>query len=160
MNRPDQTVIDEKMMKFALDLAAEAASRGEVPVGAVLVAPDGQTILSKAFNLRENLQSPLAHAELMALHRGSKKLGSWRLIDCTLYVTLEPCPMCAGALINSRIGRLVYGTKDPKAGSTHSLLQLGQDTRFNHRFEVVGGVLADECSHILKVFFKGLRQRP
>lgn len=159
MRSPDQTQIDHTMMKTALELAEQAAARGEVPVGALVVGPDGHTILAKSFNLRENLQSPLAHAELIALHRAAKKIGSWRLVDCTLYVTLEPCPMCAGALINSRIRRLVYGARDPKAGSTDTLLQLGRDTRFNHRFEIVGGVLGEECSHVLTSFFRKLRGR-
>lgn len=154
-----QAQIDQSMMKIALNLAEQASIRGEVPVGAIVVGPDRHTILAKSFNLRENLQSPLAHAELIALHRAAKKLGSWRLVDCTLYVTLEPCPMCAGAMINSRIKRLVYGARDPKAGSTDSLLQLGHDTRFNHRFEVVNNVLGEECSHILTSFFRKLRNQ-
>ncbi len=149
---------DEKYMRLALKKAKAAALLDEVPVGAVLVSAEGR-ILSQAGNKRETLNSTLGHAELVAIHRACKKLNSWRLIDCTLYVTLEPCFMCAGALVQSRIGRVVYGTADPKGGALHSLAQLGQDTRLNHQYEITVGVLADECSQILKDFFKKKRKK-
>lgn len=155
----DQQSTDIKYMQLALELARQAGAQGEVPVGALLVDHKQNKIVAKGLNLREKMQSPLAHAELLALHRGSQKIGSWRLMDCTLYVTLEPCPMCAGALINSRIHRVVFGALDPKAGATHTLLQLGTDTRFNHRFEVTGGVLQDECAQLLREFFQKLRKK-
>ena len=154
----DLRLTDEKYMRLALKKAKAAAQIDEVPVGAVLVSADGR-ILSQASNIRETLNSTLGHAELVAIHRACKKLNSWRLIDCTLYVTLEPCFMCAGALVQSRIGRVVYGTVDPKGGALHSLAQLGQDTRLNHQFEITAGVLADECSKILKEFFKKKRKK-
>jgi tRNA(adenine34) deaminase len=154
----DQRLTDEKFMQLALKKARQAALLGEVPVGAVLVGPEGQ-ILSQVGNKRETLNSTLGHAELMAIHRACQKLDSWRLIDCTLYVTLEPCFMCAGALVQSRIGRVVFGALDPKGGALLSLAQLGQDTRLNHQFEITAGVLAEECSQILKNFFKKKRQK-
>lgn len=154
----DLRSVDEKFMRLALKKAKEAALVDEVPVGAIVVSPDGR-ILSQVGNLRETLNSTLGHAELVAIHRACMKLDSWRLIDCTLYVTLEPCFMCAGALVQSRIGRVVYGAIDPKGGALHSLAQLGQDTRLNHQFEITAGVLAEECSQVLKDFFKKKRKK-
>jgi tRNA(adenine34) deaminase len=143
-------------MGLALDEARVAAVRGEVPVGCVLVDRAG-AVIGRGHNLRELLNDPTAHAEMIAMRQASLALGSWRLEDVTAYVTLEPCPMCAGAFINARIGRVVYGCDDPKAGVLRSLYKLGEDTRFNHRFEVVAGVRADECAETLRAFFRGLR---
>lgn len=148
---------DEKWMKFCLELAAKAGARGEVPVGACLIGPEG--LIASASNQREQLRSPLGHAEILAVHRASKKVQGWRLENTTLYVTLEPCIMCMGALIQARVPRLIYGTKDPKGGAAHSLYELGYDKRLNHRLEILGGVLENECSQILKTFFKDLRAR-
>ncbi len=143
---------DEKWMREALKLAQKAGERGEVPVGAVLVSPDGE-ILSVGSNVRETLTTPLGHAELQALHRAAKKIKSWRLNDCTLYVTLEPCLMCAGAIQQARIGRVVYGATDPKAGAVESLYRVFDDTRLNHQVKVQSGILAAECAELLKKFF-------
>jgi tRNA(adenine34) deaminase len=147
---------DEFWMKKALSLAQKAAQRGEVPVGAVIVR-DGHLVAS-ASNRREEWHTPLGHAELIAVQRASQKLQAWRLLGCTLYVTLEPCVMCAGALIQARVERVVYGAPDPKGGAVHSLFELGRDSRLNHRFEVTGQVLEAECSEILKSFFKQRRK--
>ena len=147
---------DVYWMKKALGLAEKAASQGEVPVGALLVID--HRIISKSFNKREQWKTPIGHAELICLHRASQKLGRWRLSDATLYVTLEPCVMCAGVLVQSRVGRLVYGATDPKGGGIHSLFQLSEDPRLNHRFPVTAGVLAEECGQILTHFFRQKRQ--
>lgn len=146
---------DEKWMKIALEEASKAATLGEVPVGSLIVK--GDELLGTAHNLRESQQSPIAHAEVLAIQQAASKLNSWRLLDCTLYVTLEPCTMCAGAIINARIPRLVYGTKDPKGGAVASLYQITEDSRLNHQVLVTEGVLADECAHLLKDFFRKLR---
>ncbi len=143
-------------MRMALRLAAEAGRRNEVPVGALLVR--NGLVISKAYNLREALQTPLGHAELIALQRAAKKTKQWRLLETTLYVTLEPCIMCTGALVQARVSRLVYGAQDPKGGAIESLYQITQDSRLNHRIQVQGGVLAEECSDILKKFFQRRRQ--
>lgn len=143
------------MMRRALDLAREAEAVGEVPVGC-LVARDGR-ILAQAYNLRETLNDPTAHAERVALTLAGRALGSWRLEGCTVYVTLEPCPMCAGAIVQSRIARVVYGATDPKAGACDTLFQLVTDPRLNHRAQVTAGVLAEECGAILSQFFRGRR---
>ncbi len=142
-------------MRRALKLAAQAGARGEVPVGAVLVQNGKQ--ITCASNRREEWHTPLGHAELMALQRASQSLKAWRLLNCTLYVTLEPCPMCAGALVQARVKRVVFGALDPKGGGLHSLYKIGQDSRLNHQFEVIGGVLEIECSNLLKAFFKTRR---
>ncbi len=147
---------DEKWMREALKLAVQAGEKGEVPVGAVLISPSGQ-ILSKGSNVRETLTTPLGHAELLAIHRASKKLQSWRLEDCTLYVTLEPCVMCAGAIQQARLGRVVYGASDEKAGGVDSLYKILTDGRLNHQVKVTRGVLAAECSKMLSVFFQNRR---
>ncbi|PWL42867.1 tRNA adenosine(34) deaminase TadA [Christensenella sp. MSJ-20] len=143
-------------MAKALCQAQAAARKGEVPVGAVVVREG--SIVARAHNLRETRRDPAAHAELIALQRAAKKLGGWRLMDCTVYVTLEPCPMCAGAMINARVARVVFGAFDPKAGCCGTLYQLIQDGRFNHTCPVTGGVLEAECAGILKEFFARKRR--
>ena len=142
-------------MARALELAREARDMGEVPVGAVVVRAG--RILAQSFNLRETLQDPTAHAERLALTWAGRAIGSWRLEGCVLYVTLEPCAMCAGAIIHSRIARLVYGASDPKAGACESLFRLVSDTRLNHRVPITAGVLARECGDVLKEFFQERR---
>jgi len=148
---------DMKFMKLALRLAKQSEKKGEVPIGAVVVDQNGE-ILAKATNLRETTHSVLGHAELVAIHRANQKLQSWRLVDCTLYVTLEPCLMCAAALVQSRISRVVFATHDPKGGGLGSLTDLSNDSRLNHRFEVHHGILQVECSDLLKKFFKQKRK--
>jgi tRNA(adenine34) deaminase len=146
---------DVEMMRRALDLAREAAEIGEVPVGAVVVL--GGRIVSQAYNLRETLSDPTAHAECLALSLAGRTLGRWRLEECTLYVTLEPCFMCAGAIGLSRVERLVYGAADPKAGACRSLYRLIDDPRLNHRVSQTSGILAEECGAILSEFFANRR---
>lgn len=148
---------DEYWMAMALSLARKAFDLKEVPVGCVIVA--NNKIISKASNLKEKLQTPLAHAEVLAIHKASKKRKSWRLEDCTLYVTLEPCPMCAGVILQSRIKRVVFASKDPKSGSVQSLYQLLSDNRLNHQVEISAGLLEEESTALLKLFFKQLRSR-
>ncbi len=145
-----------RWMRDALDLAKSAASRGEVPIGCVIIAPDGET-LARAGNEREATKDPTAHAEIIALREASKKIGSWRLEDCTAVVTLEPCAMCAGAFVHARIARVIYGCDDPKGGAVRTLFSIGQDARLNHRFEVIAGVLESECAAELSSFFAKLR---
>jgi tRNA(adenine34) deaminase len=149
---------DVAWMSLALDEARVAGMRGEVPVGCVLVDPQGR-LLARAHNLRETLQDPTGHAELLALRWAAMDRGAWRLPGVTAYVTLEPCPMCAGALVNARVSRVVYGCDDPKAGALRTLFSIGQDVRLNHRFEVTSGVLGDECGETLRRFFALLRAR-
>ena len=146
---------DMHFMRMALDLAHQAFLAEEVPVGAVLVQ-DGN-ILATGFNQREGTQDPTAHAELMAIRSASLALGSWRLTGTTLYVTLEPCAMCAGAIIQARIARVVFGTWDPKAGACGSICNLTAEPRFNHRVRVDSDILADDCRAILQSFFQHLR---
>mgnify|MGYP001167312984 CR=1 FL=1 len=148
---------DEQYMQFAIKQAKEALTYNEVPIGAVVVHDN--EIIGTGYNVRETSQMTLSHAELIAIQKANEKMGSWRLEDCTLYVTLEPCPMCAGAILQSRIKRVVYGAPDPKAGSVHSLVNLLNDERFNHQAGVTSGVLEKECGQLLKDFFKGLRER-
>ncbi len=148
---------DEIYMKKALELAQIAADRGEVPVGALVVKRSTGEIIGRGYNQREFGRSPLTHAELIAIDGASRKLGGWRLIDCELYVTLEPCPMCAGAVINSRIERVIFGAYDPKAGSCGSVTDLFS-LPYNHKPDLTGGVLRDECAEVLTSFFKRLRQ--
>lgn len=147
---------DEKWMKYALRLAKQAAQRGEVPIGAILVQ-DNQ-IIAKAMNRKEEWLTPLGHAELICLHRASQNQKKWRLAGATLYVTLEPCSMCAGALVQARIDRIVFGARDPKGGAVESLYQICDDPRLNHRMQVTGGVLEKECGEILSKFFRNRRQ--
>jgi len=151
----DADAVDVGMMRQALHLAREALALGEVPVGAV-VARQGR-IIAQAFNLRETLQDPTAHAERLALTLAGRSLGQWRLDECSLYVTLEPCPMCAGAIVQSRLGRVVYGADDPKAGACRSLYRLVDDPRLNHRAMLTGGLLREECSELLAQFFRSRR---
>ncbi len=146
---------DQRWMEQALLEANRAADLGEVPVGAVVVREG--SLVACGFNRRETDRDPLAHAELLAIRRAAVVLGGWRLIGCTMFVTLEPCAMCAGALVNSRIERLVYGASDPKAGFCGSLGDLVRDSRLNHRLEVCSGVLDAACRRVLKDFFIGLR---
>ena len=148
---------DEIYMKKALELAQIAAEQGEVPVGAIVVKKSTGEIVGRGFNRREYGRSPLTHAEIVAIDEASKRLGGWRLIDCELFVTLEPCPMCAGAMINSRVERVVFGAYDAKAGSCGSVIDLFE-LPYNHKPELVGGVLEKECADILSGFFKKLRQ--
>lgn len=147
---------DEFFMSYAIKLAQKAGSQGEVPVGAVVVR-DG-IIVGIGRNRRESAKNALAHAEIEAIYDACKTLGGWRLFECDLYVTLEPCPMCAGAIINSRIKKLVFGADDKKAGSTGSVINLF-DLPYNHRPQIVSGVLKEECSRILTDFFKELRAK-
>lgn len=147
---------DEKWMQEALAQAIKAEEIREVPIGAVIVK-DGR-IIAKGYNLRETLKDPTAHAEMLCIKEASQNLGGWRLEGCTLYVTLEPCPMCAGAIVQSRVDRLVFGAYDPKAGCAGTLLDLLQEPRFNHQTEWVGGVLEQPCGELLTQFFRGLRK--
>ena len=147
---------DHFYMQEALVEAQKAAALGEVPIGAIIVYQD--EIIGRAHNLRETTQNALTHAESMAIQQACKKVGSWRLEEATLYVTLEPCPMCAGAILQSRIPRVVYGARDVKAGCVDSLYRLLNDARFNHECEVTEGILADECGQILTDFFRALRE--
>ncbi|WP_107470190.1 tRNA adenosine(34) deaminase TadA [Streptomyces sp. 3211] len=142
-------------MRLALQEAARAVPAGDVPVGAVVLGPDGK-VLATGYNEREATGDPTAHAEVLALRRAAAELGEWRLPGCTLVVTLEPCVMCAGALVQSRVARVVFGADDEKAGATGSLWDLVRDRRLNHRPEVVRGVLAQECAQQLKDFFRDL----
>ena len=144
-------------MREALKEAEQARLKDEVPIGAVVVK-DGE-IIARAHNLRETTQQPTAHAELLAIEAACRVVGSFRLEDCTLYVTLEPCVMCSGAIVMSRVPLVVYGTPDPKGGTVDSLMHLLDTTEFNHRAEVVSGVLEEESSQILKDFFRELRQK-
>jgi tRNA(adenine34) deaminase len=146
---------DDQAMRLALDQAAAAEAHGDVPVGAVMVRA-GEVIAAR-HNERELTGDPTAHAEVLAIRDAATVIGHWRLLDCTLYVTLEPCVMCAGALVNARIGRLVYGATDPKAGAIASLYEVCGDARLNHRPPVTGGVQADEAGALLRAFFASRR---
>ncbi len=148
---------DETFMGLALDEARVAEEAGEVPVGCVIVH-DG-AVIARGHNLREEIQDPTAHAELLALRDAARVLGTWRLSGATCYVTLEPCPMCAGALVNARVDRVVFGAEDPKAGATATLYTIGADLRLNHRFALTGGVRRDESAELLKRFFGGIREK-
>ena len=148
---------DEEYMLEALRLAAEAAKEGEVPVGCVIT--DGERIVGRGRNRREHAKNALSHAELEAINEACRTLNGWRLWKCTMYVTLEPCPMCAGAIINARVARLVYGASDPKAGSVGALTNLFA-LPYNHHPEVVRGVLEEACRGILQEFFRNLRADP
>ena len=148
---------DEKFMKKALHQAKRAAAIGEIPIGCVIVR-DGK-VIARGFNRRRSKKTTLAHAEMIAIDKASRKLGDWRLEGCTMYVTLEPCQMCSGALVQSRIDRVVIGTMNPKAGCAGSILNLLRMPEFNHQVEITGGVLQEECSRTLQDFFKDLRIR-
>jgi len=144
-------------MRLAIDEALKAKDKLEVPIGAVIVQND--EVIASAYNLRETEQRSVAHAELLAIDEACKKLRTWRLEDATLYVTLEPCPMCAGAIVLSRVKRVVFGAYDPKGGCAGTLLNLLEFEKFNHQAEVVGGMLEEECGSLLTTFFRELRQR-
>jgi tRNA(adenine34) deaminase len=152
---PDAALDDDASMRLAIAAAHEAAARGDVPVGAVALR--GGRVLATAGNAREQLQDPTAHAELLVLRAASGELGSWRLDDVTIVVTLEPCAMCAGALVNARVERLVFGAADPKAGAAGSRYNLCADPRLNHEVAVTPGVLAVECAQVLSAFFESRR---
>ncbi|MEX2213729.1 MAG: nucleoside deaminase [Phycisphaeraceae bacterium] len=156
----EPSAIDITMMQRALEQARAAAAMGEVPIGAVVYR--GEEVLAEAHNLRESQRDPTAHAEILALRIAARKLASWRMDDCSIAVTLEPCPMCAGALVNARMPRLVYGAPDAKMGCVHTLYELCTDERFNHRLEVIAGVEADESVRLLQEFFAARRgkERP
>ena len=149
------TTPDATMMQHAIALAKQAEAIDEVPIGAVVF--QGDAIVGEGFNRKEVDNDPTAHAEMIAIANAAKRLGRWRLQDCTLVVTLEPCPMCAGALVNARMERVVYGASDPKAGACRTLYEISDDPRLNHRCKITSGVLADECSALLSQFFKAKR---
>jgi tRNA(adenine34) deaminase len=146
---------DQTYMKLTIEKAHIAEENGDVPIGAIIVYQN--QIIGRAYNQREQLQDPTAHAEIIALTQAAAFLESWRLRDCTMYVTLEPCPMCAGALVLARIDRLVYGCDDPKTGAIKSLYNIATDERLNHIIDVTSGVLAEECSGLLQQFFRRRR---
>jgi len=146
---------DEYFMRQALKLAETAFAEDEVPVGAVIV--QGEKIIAKGYNQREKLNDPTAHAEMIAITSAASAIGDWRLNDCTLYVTLEPCIMCAGAIVLARIGRIVYGPDDPKAGAVRSLYNILEDARLNHQPTITSGVLAEQSSNLLREFFRKQR---
>jgi len=149
--------LDERWMQEAIREARNAEQIGEVPIGAIIVKND--EIIGRGYNLRETKMDPTAHAEMVAIRHACERLGAWRLLDCTLYVTLEPCPMCAGAIVQSRVKRVVYGTPDPKAGCGGTLMNLLQEPRFNHETELTSGILQDECANLLTSFFRKLRKK-
>ena len=149
---------DASFMRLALAEAEAALEHDDVPIGAVIVR--GDDLLAKTRNERELRGDPTAHAEILALRAASEKVGTWRLDGTTIYVTLEPCPMCAGALVLARVERLVYGPQDPRAGAAYSLYNIVQDPRLNHHVELTTDVLAEECAELLQTFFQGKRQRP
>ena len=147
----------EDWMREAISLAAAAAAAGEVPIGCVVVHEPTGAVVGRGANRRETDHDPTAHAEILALREAAQTLGHWRLLDCTLIVTLEPCPMCAGAIVNARVPRLVYGCDDPKAGAVRTLYKICDDPRLNHRVDVTAGVLADDCAELLRAFFRAQR---
>src|SRR3954465_13378428 len=144
-------------MAEAIDLAKRALDIGEVPIGCVIVHDPTNRVIGQGFNRRETDEDPTGHAELVAMRQAATKLGDWRLLDCTLVVTLEPCPMCAGAIVNARIPRLIYGCADPKAGAVRTLYRICDDERLNHRVQITEGVLAGDCAALLQDFFKKQR---
>lgn len=154
---PQPTTTDIEMMERAIELAQRSADAGEVPVGAVVYNTQTREIVAQAHNTREMHNNPAGHAEFSAIQDACSSIGDWRLNDCTLVVTLEPCPMCAGLIVNARVGRLIYGASDPKAGAVRSLFELCDDTRLNHRCEIHAGILGDRCSDQLRIFFRDLR---
>lgn len=149
---------DESLMREAIAEARKAFAMGEVPIGAVVTGPDG-AVIGRGHNLRETAQDPTAHAEILAVREASRRLGSWRLTGCSLYVTIEPCPMCAGAILLARVDRVVYGAADPKAGAVDTLYDLLRDSRLNHRAEVTAGVLREQCAALMQAFFRKLRKQ-
>ncbi|MPZ78778.1 MAG: tRNA-specific adenosine deaminase [Deltaproteobacteria bacterium] len=157
MNQVETRSSDASFMEFALAEARQASDKGEVPVGAIIVC--GNQIVGKGYNRREELQSPVAHAEILAIEEAARTLGSWRLTECHLFVTLEPCVMCVGAILQARLHRVVFGCLDPKAGAVESLYRLCGDRRLNHQVSTVAGVLADNSATLLGDFFSRLRER-
>lgn len=153
------TDTDHRQMARALELAQNAAAIGETPVGAVVYETESGRVLAEGANTRERERDPAGHAEFLAIREAAKVVGDWRLNHCTLAVTLEPCPMCAGMIVNARIGRVVYGADDPKAGACRSLFAITGDRRLNHRPEVIAGVMAEESAAMLRSFFRSLRER-
>ena len=149
--------MDEKYMKEALKQARKAANIGEVPIGCVIVYKD--TIIARGYNKRNSKKTTLAHAEMIAIDKASKKLGDWRLEGCTMYVTLEPCQMCSGAIVQARIDKVVIGTMNPKAGCAGSVCNILQMEEFNHQVSLVTGILQEECTSLLQYFFKELREQ-
>ena len=158
-NEPEVTETDIAMMERAIGLAQQSADAGEVPVGAIVYDTQTGEIIAKAHNTREMHSNPAGHAEFSAVTEACERIGDWRLNHCTLVVTLEPCPMCAGLIVNARVGRLVYGASDPKAGAVRSLFALCDDQRLNHRCEIHAGVLGDRCAEQLSDFFRALRAK-
>lgn len=157
--QPVPTQTDIEMMTRAIELAQQSGDAGEVPVGAVVYDTATGEIIAQAHNTREMHNNPAGHAEFSAIMSACEKIGDWRLNHCTLAVTLEPCPMCAGLIVNARVGRLVYGAADPKAGAVRSLFELCDDRRLNHRCTIHAGVLGERCSEQLSSFFKRLREQ-
>ncbi|MCM3136585.1 tRNA adenosine(34) deaminase TadA [Paenibacillus polysaccharolyticus] len=160
--QPDLTALTEEelheyWMRQAIAEAHKAEALGEVPIGAVIVR--NNEIIGRGYNLRETTLDSTAHAEMVAIREASEVIGAWRLLDCALYVTLEPCPMCAGAIVQSRVPRVIFGTADPKAGCAGTLMNLLQEPRFNHRTEVIRDILQPECSSMLTQFFRRLRKK-
>jgi len=151
------TAIDVRMMERAIELARTAGAAGEVPIAAIVYR--GDEILGEAANNRERSADPTGHAEIVAMRIAGERIGQWRLVDCSLAVTLEPCAMCAGAIVNARVARLVYGARDPKAGACETLYAIPTDRRLNHRVEMHGGVLAKRCADLLTEFFRARRKR-
>ncbi len=149
--------MESYFMKEALVEAQKAYKLKEVPIGAIVVKEG--IIIGRGHNLRETSKDPTAHGEIIAIREASQTLGGWRLMDCDLYVTIEPCPMCAGATMLSRVKRLIIGAMDPKGGAAGSLINIPEDSRFNHKVEIITGVLEEECSQIMKDFFKELRSK-
>lgn len=147
----------ERWMRAAIDQAVRALDAEEVPVGCVVVHQD--RVIGEGYNQRETLRDPTAHAEMIAITQAAEALGTWRLLDCTLFVTLEPCPMCAGAIVQARLPTVIYGADDPKAGACRSLYQITDDPRLNHRAAVIGGVLGEDCARLLREFFSLQRSR-
>lgn len=156
-SRADITETDRAMMRRAIELARAAMAIDETPVGAVVYETATGHVLAEAHNRRESDADPCAHAELMAIRAAAAKVGDWRLNHCTLVVTLEPCVMCAGAIVNARVGRLIYGAADPKAGAVESLYRICEDARLNHRITPIGGIDAEECGELLREFFRRKR---
>lgn len=154
---PPSTKSDEFWMEEAIREARKAEALGEVPIGAIVVR--GDEIVGRGHNLREISKDGTAHAEMIAIRNASETIGAWRLLHCRLYVTLEPCPMCAGAIVQCRVPQVIYGASDPKAGCAGTLMNLLQEPRFNHRTEVFPGVLQEECAAMLTAFFRKLRQK-
>jgi len=147
----------ETWMREAIAQARLALAADEVPIGAIVVHEPSNQILGRGHNRRQSDSDPTAHAEILALREAAKKIGDWRLVDCVMVVTLEPCPMCAGAMVNARVPRLIYGCSDPKAGAVRTLYRLCEDARLNHQIAVEEGVLADECAELLRAFFRAQR---